>query len=191
MAVDGAIIQIGRLTISRIQQLITVLDHTRAPRQCRKDEEFRHRQFNVPALPGAGMAIGFHDKVAKGDHALTRGGISQLPPAQHGPHTFQQQTLGKRFGDIVICPHAQPQRLIQLIILAGQENHRNSTDGANFLEQFHTIHARHLDIQHGEGCWPPPQADQGLFTIGIGIHLEPLALKKQRDRGQNVLIIVN
>ena len=71
-------------------------------------------------------------------------------PPEHGADARKKQSLGERLGDVVVGAHAKPKRLVDLVVLAGEENHRQGGGGAYLLKKLHAVHARHLDVEHRE-----------------------------------------
>src|SRR3546814_2884182 len=77
-----------------------------------------------------------------GDRLVGRGiRLADLRPAQDGPDARDQQPLGKGLADIIVRPHGQAQRLVQLIGLGRQEDDRHM---ALFRSEEHTSELQSL-----------------------------------------------
>ncbi len=70
--------------------------------------------------------------------------------AQHGLDALDQQALGKGLGDEVVGAHLEPEQLIDLFVLGGEKDHRDVRFLPQAAQQFHAVHARHLDVENGE-----------------------------------------
>ena len=191
MAVDSAVVQKDGLAIGGVHQLVAVLDHAGTRGKRLQDQEFSDCEPHLFALPAAQVAVGIHqqftlpDNVGAGRiHAFLAGA------AQHGANARQKQPLRERLGNIVVSPHAEAERLVQLVILAGQKDHRQVRTGPDFLQKFHAVHPRHLDVENRQFHGPARQPLQRGFAIMIAIDLEPFALQRQRHRRQNVLVVI-
>src|SRR5690606_13821289 len=104
VAVDRAVVDIDLLVIGGGHQRAAALHHARALRQRMQDKELGHRQRDRLALPGAGVAVLIHDKLAPLERTgwLARRLGVDVPsacPAQHGTHAFNQQALRERLTD--------------------------------------------------------------------------------------------
>src|ERR1700727_3048089 len=60
VAVDGAIVNIHLIVISRIHQSIAALDDTRSGRQRLENKKLRDRQGHRGIVPSAGMTLRIH-----------------------------------------------------------------------------------------------------------------------------------
>ncbi len=128
MAVDGAVVNIDLIVIGRVHQGVAALDHARPGRQRLKDEEFGDRQHHRLALPGAGVALGIHLELAAlqdlGLGLLLRGGFLRTGAAQDRLDPFDQQALGEGFADEIVGAHLQAEQFVDLLVLGGEEDHR-------------------------------------------------------------------
>jgi hypothetical protein len=101
------------------------------------------------------------------------------------------KALAERLGDVVVRAHGQTQRLVRLVVLAGEEDHRQVALLAQAAQQFQPVHARHLDVAHRQ---VRRIVEQG-FERGIAIVVEPggkaFGLQGNRHGGQDVAIIVH
>ena len=61
----------------------------------------------------------------------------------------------------------------------------------SWLEQLHAVHARHLDVEHGEIDRLRGQPLQRLGAVAVAAHREPLGLERHRHRGQDVAVVVD
>ena len=137
-------------------------------------------------LPGA-LVLGLVQRqVAAHHHAAGRGAgafrAAGLVAAQQGADALDQQALGERLGDVVVGAEAQAHQFVHLLVLGGEEDHRHGAALAQPLQQFHAVHARHLDVEHGEVDRAGVQALQGAFAVGVGADLEALLLQRHLRR---------
>ena len=197
MAVDGPVIHIDLIIIGHIHQLIPAFHKARTRGQRLQQQELGHGQRDIIALPCHRVAQGIHGQLtAFEDLAFLDIPFIILCPhfltTQKRPDAFHQQTLGKRFGHIVIGPHTQAKNLINLVIFGCQENDRQGRGFlAQALQQIHPIHARHLDIQHSHVGHALGKGIQSGLPVIIGFHLEAFRLKGDRHRRQNITVVVN
>ena len=68
----------------------------------------------------------------------------EVDAAQDRADAGDQQPLRKGFGDIVVGTHRESQRLVDLVVLAGEEDHRKLAFLAQAAQQLEPVHARHL-----------------------------------------------
>src|SRR3984893_8255907 len=123
VAVDRPVIYINVFAISRIHQLVAVLDMTRALRQRFQDQELRYRQFDVRTAPAALMARRVEGHLAAHDDRLGLAILAlsrQFAAPDQGPDAFDQQPLRERLADIVVGTHPQAEKLLDLLLLRGQ-----------------------------------------------------------------------
>ncbi len=196
VAVDGAVVDIDLLIISRIHQRITAFHHARPLCQRMQDEELGDGQYHRLALPGAGVAFLIHHELAALERAglLRRGfgrGLAGAGAAQDGAHALDQQTLRERLLDEVVGTHLQAEQLVDLVVLGGQEDHRQVGLLAQPAQKLHAVHARHLDVEDGEVWRTRRQAFQRRGTVGVG--LDPISFRFQCDRNrcQDVAVVVD
>src|ERR1700729_915539 len=60
VAVDGAVVDIHLIVVSRIHQSVAALDYARPGRQRLQNKELRDRQGHRRIVPSASMALGIH-----------------------------------------------------------------------------------------------------------------------------------
>src|SRR3546814_5638049 len=74
------------------------------------------------------------------------------PPRSTPTDTLFPYTALFRSGlaDVVVRAHAQAQHLIELIILGREKDDGHLGLPAQTRQQFHAVHARHLDIENGD-----------------------------------------
>ena len=118
-------------------------------------------------------------------------GLAGFIPAQQGADAFNQQALAERLGDVVVSAEAQAHQLIDFLILGGQEDNRDGAALAQALQQFHPVHAGHLDIEHGEVHRAGGHALQRAFTVCICTDLKAFLFQRHGDAGQDVAVVVN
>jgi hypothetical protein len=111
--------------------------------------------------------------------------------SQHGADALEQQALRERLADEIVGAHAQAQHLVDLLVLRGQEDHRELLGLANAVEQLHAVHARHLDVEDAEVGRGLVQSLQRRGAIVIGLDLKPFGFEQHRHRGQDVAVVVD
>ena len=195
MAVDGAIVDIDLVVIGRIHQGIAALDHARALGEGMQDEELGDGEHHGLALPGAGMAFGIHAQQATfqdlGVRSLGSRGILGLETAQDRLHTLHQQALREGFADEIVGAHLQAEQFVDLLVLGGEEDHRQLGLLAQAAQQLHAVHAGHLDVEDGEIRRIGLQAVKSRHAVIVG--LDAIAFRLQRDGngGQNVAVVID
>jgi hypothetical protein len=118
-------------------------------------------------------------------------GFPVCRPAEHGLDTLDKKTLRERLGDEVVGAHLETEEFIDLFILGGQKDHRNIGFLAQPAQQFHAVHARHLDIENGKLRRTGQQSIQGGGAIGIGFNTIPFCFERNRNRGKDVAVVVD
>ena len=78
------------------------------------------------------------------------GAVARLRPAQHGLDPLDQKPLREGFADEIVGAHFEAEQLVDLLVLGGEEDHRQLGPLAEAAQQLHAVHARHLDIENGE-----------------------------------------
>ena len=69
-------------------------------------------------------------------------------PARDRADAGEQQPLAEWLGDVVIGAERQAGGLVLLLVLAGEEDHRQVGMFAQPAEQLHPVHPRHLDVEY-------------------------------------------
>ena len=129
-----------------------------------------------------------HDAAGGGAGAL---GLASLVAAEQRADAFQQQALAERLGDVVVGAETQTHQFIDFLVLRRQEDHRHGTALPQPLQQFHPVHARHLDVEHGQVHRPGGEALQGAFAVGVGADGETFLLQGHGDAGQDVAVVID
>ena len=115
--------------------------------------------------------------------------------AQQGTDPRDEQPLRERLRNIVVGAHRQPERLVELVVLRGQENHRHGRrldpQVAHAAQQFHPVHPRHLDVEHADVGGIVGERLQRGIAIGVDAGREPLGLEGDRHRRQDVAVVVH
>jgi hypothetical protein len=155
VAVDRAVVHVHLIVIGRIHEGVAALHHAGTLRQRLQDQEFGDREGDGLTLPGAVVALRIHHELT----ALERLGV-HLPgggrhilrgeAAQHRLHALDEETLGEGFADEVVRAHLEAEELVDLLVLRGQEDHRQVRFLPRRPEQLHAVHARHLDVEDRE-----------------------------------------
>jgi hypothetical protein len=103
----------------------------------------------------------------------------------------QQQALAERLGDVVVGAHRQAGFLVLLLVLAGEEDHRQLGRLAQPPQQLHPVHARHLDIEDREVGRVLAQRLQRGLAVRIDARRIAFGLQRNRQRGQDVAVVVD
>src|SRR6478672_8490585 len=123
--------------------------------------------------------------------SVSFGALPSLGAAQDRLDALDQKPLRERFADEIVGAHLEPEQLVDLLVLGGEEDHRHVRLLAQSPQSLHAVHARHLDVENGEvgrGC---------LETVerrsAVGICHDPITfgLECDRDRGQDVAVVVD
>src|SRR5580658_2649001 len=194
VAVDRAVVDIDVLAIGGIHQLVPVLDMAGPGRERLQDQEFGDGQLDMAAAPGAEMARTVEHQVAALHHRIAVGRallLGQLDSPQQRPDPLDQEPLGKGLGDVVVGPHPQAQRLVDLVILGCEENDRQIALAAQMAEQFPAVHPWHLDIENGDIDRLGLDAAQRLGAVIVAMDDEPFGLERDRDGSQDVPVVVD
>src|SRR5215472_2315955 len=196
VAVDRAVVDIDLIVVGGVHQRVAALDHAGAGRERLQDQEFGHRQRHRLALPGAGVALRVHAQQAALEHL---GGVGLLrlqlilrhAPAQHRLDALDQQALRERFADEVVGTHLEAEQLVDLLVLGGEENHWHVRLLAQTTERLHPVHARHLDVEDGEIGRRRLEPVERRGAIRVGHDPVTFSLERDRDRGQDVAVVVD
>ena len=200
MAVNRPVIDEHIVVISRVHQLVASFDHTGAHGQRFKDHEFGDGERYRHVIPRNRVAGGVHNQTAP-PNGIGQGFAAGLLFFRLAPHDIasaqdrfnprNKQTLAERLGDVIISPHRQAKRLIGLVILAGQENQRQVTFFAQAAQEFDAIHARHFDIAHRKIGRVIQHGLQRSVAVAVKTRDEALGLQSDRNRGQDIAIIID
>ena len=110
-----------------------------------------------------------HLDAPQGQHLRPAGAAPKLeiPPqlaADPGRHLHRVEGLG----DVVVRPHVQPQDLIRVLALGGQQDHRHIAHLPELRKGGDAVHLRHHDVQQHQVDVLPVQDVQGLLA-GVGL----------------------
>jgi len=97
----------------------------------------------------------------------------------------------KGFAIYIVGAHGEAERLVELVVLGGQEDHRHRAMLADPAQQLHSVHLRHLDVEHREIRRILADRLQGDGRIGVDARHEPLGLKGDRDRREDVAVVID
>ena len=161
-----------------------------------QQQEFRYGQRNLLPFPADGMAQRIHAQRATvhdlgffGNSHFT--GRDRFLPAQQRADTLDQKPLGERLFHVIVCTHAQPQDLVDLVVLRGQEDDRHRGLLPQALQQIHAIHPRHLDVEHGHVGHAAVECVQRGLAVIVGFNFEAFGLKGHGDRRQDIPVVVH
>ena len=139
------------------------------------------------------MAARVEDQFAAHD-ALGGGftlGAADIGASQHGADALQQQALRERLADEVVGAHAQTQHFVDLLVLGGEEDDGELLRLANAVQEFHAVHARHLDVEDAEIGRRLVEAFQSRCTVIVGLDLKPFGFEQHRHRREDVAVVVD
>ena len=112
--------------------------------------------------------------------------------AQHGAHPFQQQALGEGLADIIVGTGIQAHQLVDLFVLAGEEDHRQIGIGlAQAAQQLQPVHARHLDVQDGEVGRGGGQSGERGGAVRKGADVIAFLLQQHADGREDILVVID
>ena len=111
--------------------------------------------------------------------------------AQHRFDALDQKPLRERFADEIVGAHLQAEQLVDLLVLGGEEDHRHVGLLAQPPQQLHAVHARHLDVEDGEVGRRGLEPLERGGAVGVGHDPVAFGLERDRDRGQNVPVVVD
>jgi hypothetical protein len=111
--------------------------------------------------------------------------------AQDSFDALHQETLRERFADEIVGAHLEAEQLVDLFVLGGEEDHRHVGLLAQPPQGFHPVHARHLDVENGEIGRRRLEAVKRRSAVGIGHDPVTFGLECNRDRGQDVAIVID
>mmetsp|Transcript_19885 Transcript_19885/g.32445 ORF Transcript_19885/g.32445 Transcript_19885/m.32445 type:complete len:227 (-) Transcript_19885:92-772(-) len=196
VAVDGPVIHIDLIIIGHVHQLVARFYETRPLGQRLQQQELGDGQGHIVALPTDRMAQRIHTQFAALHHFGLFGvahfvGGDGILPTQQRADAFHQQTLTERFLNIIVSAHAQAQDFVDLVVLGGQEDHRHRGFLTQPLQQVHTVHARHLDVQNRHIRQPLVKGIQSRLPVIISFHLKAFGLEGHRNRRQDISVVVH
>jgi len=125
-----------------------------------------------------------------GDFAFSNG-RDWLGAAQDRADAGNQQPLAEWLGDIIVGAHRQAQRFVELVVLAGKEDHRDCALLAQAAQQFEPVHLGHLDVEHREIGRILHQRLQRAFSVRIDSRQKAFGLERDRHRSEDVAVVVD
>ena len=111
--------------------------------------------------------------------------------AQHRLHPLDQQALAERLVDVVVGAEVEAEDLVDLLVLGGQDDHRQVGGLAQAPQHLHAVHARHLHVEDGQVRRVALQRRQAGGAVVVGLHRVAVAFQRQGDRGDDVLVVVH
>jgi hypothetical protein len=183
MAVNRAIININMLPIGAVHELIAAFDVTWPKRQRLQQKEFSDSKINVLTLPGALVPRRIEAQFAALNRGLgfAAGAAREFAASQQSTDALDQEPLRERLLDVVVGTHTQSQDLIDLIVFRGEKDDRHRAVFAKMAQQFHSIHARHLDIENRKISRLRGEAFEGLGAVRIASNGKTLGLERHGD----------
>src|SRR4029079_14747899 len=192
------VVDINIVIIGNIEQLIARFDDAWPLGERLKDQEFGYGQAYVAAVPDYLVPCRVHYETAAlqprrlGLAAVRRSlaALEVLAPKDR-THAGNQQPLREGLGDIIVGTHREPQRLVELVVLGGEEDHRHRAEFTQAAKQLHAVHAGHLDVEHAEIRRVVGEGLERSRTVRIDARDEPFLLKRDRHRREDVAVVVN
>src|SRR6476620_10274767 len=144
VAVDRAVVHKDLIVVRGVHQGVAALHHAGALRERPQEQELGHGERHRLALPGAGVALGIHGELA----ALQRLGVGlawgsgrvlRREAAQHRFDALDQQALRERLPDEVVRPYRQAGKLVDLLVLRGEEDYRQIGLLAQAAQELHSV----------------------------------------------------
>ena len=184
MAIDRAVVDVGVLPVCRVDQLVPRLHHAGPGCKRLDQQELRDRELDIPPTPRA-LVLGLikrqvaprHDAARRRARAL---GATGFVAAQQCPDALDQQPLAERLRNVVVGATPQAHQLVDLLVLAGEEDDRHVASHPQPLQQLHAVHARHLDVQYRQVDGLGDQALQRTFPVRVGPDQEAFLLQGHR-----------
>ena len=141
------------------------------------------------------MPLGVHLQVAPleqlGLRFLLRRGFLRIGAPQDRLDAFDEQALRERLPDEVVGAHLETEQFVDLLVLGGQEDDRQVGLLAQAAQQFHAVHARHLDVEDGEVGRVGLEPVERRRAVGIGLDPVALGFERQGHRCEDVAVVVN
>ncbi len=175
-----------------IDQLVAAEDPARSQGERLEDVELADRQRDFGPAPMRGPGFGIEPQLAFGDHAahlwlsLTRGGAAQ-DRVGAGDHFAR----GKRLGDVVIGAKLDPQHPVELVVAAGEEQHRQIAARAQAAAHLQPVHPRHVDIEHHQIGSLPRDRAQCLFSVARFLDREAGLVEGKGQQGSNMGVVID
>src|SRR5690606_205091 len=178
VAVDRAVVDVDVLAVCGIHELVAALHIARPYGEGPEEQKFRDGQRNRLAVPTAEMTSAVEQQLSANDRLVARlvaaGAFAELDPTEQGADPLDQKALGERLRDVIVRSHSQPENLVHLVVLGGQEDDGQSAFRPDLLQKLHAVEAGHFDVQYGQIGGRLPQSVPGLFTVDEGSDLEAL-----------------
>src|SRR5690606_33640345 len=183
VAVNRSVVYIDLFVIRCIHQSVAALYHTWTLCKSVKDQELRDRQRDRLTFPGAGVALLVHRQVT----SFQRAGrfvarfcreVAGPSASQNSTNTLYEQPLRKRLPHEIVGPHLQAEEFIDLVVFRRQEDNGYIALLAKSSQQFHAVHARHLDIEDGQRWRTSAQPFQRGCTVSVSLNSVTLGLKR-------------
>jgi hypothetical protein len=93
--------------------------------------------------------------------------------------------------DEVVGTHLQAEQLVDLLVLGGEENDRHVGLLPQPPQQFHAVHARHLDVEDGEVRRAGLEALQRRGAVRVGHDPVAFGFERDRNRSQDVAVVID
>src|SRR5882757_11363537 len=195
VAIDGAVVDIDLIVISGIHEGIAAFHNAGTACQRLQDQKFRNSESHGLIFPSTGVAFLVHAQQAAfedlGIHVLGSGAIFRRHAAQHSLHAFDEKTLRERLANEVVGPHFEAEQFIDLFVFGCEKYDRHVRLLPQAAQCFHAVHTRHLDVEDGEVGGRRLETIKRGSAVRIGHDAIALGLERNRNRGQNVTVVVN
>jgi len=195
VAVDGAVIDVDLVVVGRIHQGIAAFYHTGPLGQRLQDQEFGHGERHRRPVPRAGVALRVHHQRTALDclRALLARcrHLARIGASQHRLDPLDQEALREGLPDEVVGAHLQTEQLVDLLVLRGEKDDGDLGLLAQPSQQFHAVHARHLDVEDRQIRRRDAEPLERGGPVGVGLDPVAFRLQRQRHGGQDVAIVVD
>ena len=82
-------------------------------------------------------------------------------------------------------------RIVDLLVLGGEEDHRHVGLLAQAAEQLHAVHARHLDVEDRKVRRRGAKTVQRRRSVRVGHDAIAFGFERDRDRSENVAVVID
>nr|GEU28181.1 hypothetical protein [Tanacetum cinerariifolium] len=135
--------------------------------------EFGAGQFQLGAGPGGAALLGPHGQLAHHDGGrIAAVGRHALGAAQDGADAGRQLARGAGLGHVIVGAQFQADDAVGVVAAAGQHQDGQLAVGADAAQRFQAVHARHHDVEDGDGIRARAGFDGARFAVMHGLDLE-------------------
>ena len=106
-------------------------------------------------------------------------------------HALDQEPLRKRFADEIVGAHFEAEQFVDLVILRGEEDHRQIGFLPEPAQKLHAVHARHFDIEDREVWRICLEAIKRGGTVCISLDAIAFTFKRDGYGCENVAVVID